>query len=209
MGRLPTKFIKLIMRNYFKKYDNRDRWMSYWQQIESVLSLEPKKVLEIGIGNKTVTNYLREHGVEVVTLDINENLKPDIVASVEKMTLPDESFDVVLAAEILEHLPFEKFETCLKEIKRVTKKYAVISLPHWGWTFYLIFKAPLLKKIQFLFKISGVLKHKFNGEHFWEIGKKCYPLSKIKKEIERAGFRILKDFITPDSPYHHFFVLEK
>lgn len=197
------------MRDYFRKYDNRDRWISYWQQIESVLLLEPQKVLEVGIGNKTVTNYLRERGIEVVTLDINESLKPDIIASVEKMPLSDNSFDVVLAAEILEHLPFEKFSISLKEIRRVTKKYAIISLPHWGWTFFLIFKAPLLKKIQFLFKISGVLRHKFNGEHYWEIGKRNYPFSKIEKEIQNAGFKIVKDFITPDSPYHHFFILEK
>lgn len=197
------------MRNYFKEYDDRDRWISYWQQIESVLSLKPRKILEIGIGNKTVAHYLKDQGVEVTTLDINESLKPDIIASVEKMPLMDNSFDAVLAAEILEHLPFEKFEICLKEIKRVTKKYAVISLPHWGWTFYLILKIPLLKKIQFFAKISGILSHHFNGEHYWEMGKRGYPLSKIKKEITRSGFRILKDFITPDSPYHHFFVLEK
>lgn len=197
------------MENYLDGYNNRDRWMSYWQQNEIVLSLKPKRILEIGIGNKTVTNYLKSHGIEVTTLDLNESLKPDIVASIERMPVPDESFDAVLAAEILEHLSFDKFEACLKEIRRVTKKYAVISLPDWGWTFYFIFKTPLLKKFQAMFKISGVLKHKFNGEHCWEIGKRGYPLSKIKKEIEISGFKILKDFITPDSPYHHFFILEK
>lgn len=197
------------MRDYFNEYDDRDRWMSYWQQIESVISLRPAKVLEIGIGNKTVTNYLRQQGIEVKTLDINEGLKPDFLASVIKMPIADESFDEVLAAEILEHLPFEDFSKALSEIRRVSKKYAVISLPHWGWTFYLILKIPLLKKIQFFAKISGILNHHFNGEHYWEIGKRGYPFSKIKKEIEISGFKILKDFIMPDSPYHHFFILEK
>ncbi|KKS00049.1 MAG: Methyltransferase type 11 [Candidatus Magasanikbacteria bacterium GW2011_GWC2_41_17] len=197
------------MHNYFNQYDNRDRWISYWQQIENVLSLQPKKVLEIGIGNKTVTNYLRERGVEVTTLDINESLKPDIVASVEKMPLADNSFDAVLAAEILEHLPFEKFVKALLEIRRVTKKHAVISVPHWGWTFYLVLKIPLVRKLQIMFKIQGFLRHQFNGEHYWEIGKRSFPLSKIKKEISRAGFKILTDFISADSPYHHFFILEK
>ena len=36
------------MRDYYKEYDDRDRWISYWQQIESVLSVSPKYVLEIG-----------------------------------------------------------------------------------------------------------------------------------------------------------------
>lgn len=197
------------MRNYFNQYDNHDRWISYWQQIENVLSLQPKKVLEIGIGNKTVANYLREYGIEVTTLDIDGSLKPDVVASVEKIPLADNSFDVVLAAEILEHLPFEKFVQALSEIKRVTQQHAVVSLPHWGWTFYLVLKMPLIRKIQMMFKISGFLKHRFNGEHYWEIGKRGFPLSKVKKEVSRAGFKILTDFISTDSPYHHFFILEK
>ncbi len=197
------------MPNYFDQYDNHDRWMSYWQQIESILELKPQKVLEIGIGNKTVANYLRDKGIGVVTLDVNESLGPDIVASVDKMPVVDDSFDAVLAAEILEHLPFNQLQASLKEIRRVTKKYAVISLPHWGFTFYLIFKMPILKRIQWLFKISGIERHKLNGEHYWEIGKMGYPLSKIKKEIRRADFKILRDFITPDSPYHHFFILQK
>lgn len=197
------------MRNYFNQYDNRDRWISYWQQIENVLSFAAKKILEIGIGNKTVTNYLREYGMEVITLDISESLKPDVVASVEKMPLADNSFDVVLAAEILEHLPFEKFSQSLSEIRRVTRQHAVISLPHWGWTFYLMLKIPLIRKVQIMFKVSGFLKHRFNGEHYWEIGKKGFSLPKIKKEINLVGFKILRDFVSTDSPYHHFFILEK
>lgn len=197
------------MRDYFEKYDNRDRFVSYWQQIESILSLKPTKVLEIGIGNKTVANYLCGKGVEVITLDADEKLKPDIVASVEKIPVPDGSFDAVLAAEILEHLPFDNFLGSLKEIYRIAKRGAIISLPHWGWTFYFILKIPFLRRFEILFKIPGLLKHRFNGEHYWEIGKRGYSLSKIKKEIQNAGFKIVKDFITPDSPYHHFFILEK
>ena len=34
--------------------------------------------------------------------------------------------------------------------------------------------------------------HKFNGEHYWDIGKASYPLNKITKDIEKAGFNIKK-----------------
>ena len=44
-----------------------------------------------------------------------------------------------------------------------------------------------------------------NGEHYREIGKAGYPLSKIINEIQKAGFRIEKTYRT----YHRFFILRK
>ncbi|XOB41355.1 MAG: class I SAM-dependent methyltransferase [Candidatus Nealsonbacteria bacterium] len=192
----------------FLKYDHKTRWISYWHQINEVLSLAPKKVLEVGIGNKTVLNYLKNQGVEVITLDIDEKLKPDIVGNVLKMPFQDNSFDVILCAEVLEHLPFKEFDKALEELERVSKQYVVLSLPHFGHTIKLGFKVPLIKEKRLVMKFSFFPKHQFNGEHYWEIGKKGYPLSKIKKIIEQY-FVVKKEFIPFDNQYHHFFVLKK
>ena len=193
----------------FEKYVYFSRWISYWYQIKEVLNLKPEKLLIIGKGDGIVENVFKKYILEVKTLDIEKKLKPDIIASVENMPLEDNSFDVILCAEVLEHLPFEKFPKALKEIKRVSKNFVVLSLPHWGWMFYFGLKLPFFKKIILFFKISGLLKHKFQGEHFWEIGKRDYSLKKIKKIIQECGFKILKDFINYNSSYHHFFVLKK
>ena len=85
----------------FHQYDYLSRWVSYWHQIDEVLKMDPKNVLEIGIGNKTVTDYLKKQGVAVTTLDINPKLKPDIVGSVLKIPVADGFFDVILCAEVL------------------------------------------------------------------------------------------------------------
>ena len=38
--------------HYFNEfYDSKERWISYWHQINEIIKLNPKKVLEIGIGN--------------------------------------------------------------------------------------------------------------------------------------------------------------
>jgi len=51
--------------------------------------------------------------------------------------------------------------------------------------------------------------HKFDGEHYWEIGKAEYPLSKIINEIQKAGFKIEKTYRVFENPYHRFFILRK
>lgn len=193
----------------FARYNYIERWISYWHQINEVNYLKPDQILEIGPGNKFVTDYLISLGYKIKTLDINQNNRPDVVGSVLELPFTDNSFDLILCSEVLEHLPFSKFKQALGELERVSKKYVVLSLPYWGWLFYFKIKVPFLKNIKVYFKLSGVKKHKLGGEHLWEIGKIGYPLKKINFLIKEQKFKIIKEYLDPDSPYHHFFILEK
>lgn len=62
------------------------------------LSLNPGELLEvgIGIGNGFVSRYLRDRGVNVTTLDIDKDLKPDVVGAVLDIPFPKASFQVVM-----------------------------------------------------------------------------------------------------------------
>ena len=102
-----------------KEYDTTYRFISYFHQIEETLRTNPRTVLEVGVGNKIVSNYLREYGVKVKTCDFDKGLKPDVVADVRKLPFRDREFDTVIAFEVLEHLPFEDFETALKVDKYI------------------------------------------------------------------------------------------
>ena len=200
------------MNKYASKgYITKDRWNNYFYQVDGVRFFDgAESVLEIGVGNKIVSDALNKLGLEVKTLDIDGELDPDIVASADNMPVEDKSFDVVVACEILEHLPFDKFEKCLSEIKRVAKKGAGISLPHAGYTFSLSFKIPLIRWKRVICKIPHFWKSKTStSEHYWELGLKGYSVSKIKNTIKKAGFEIEKSFIGPDDPSHIFFVLTK
>lgn len=194
--------------HYYEKYDNSKRFHSYFTQIKETLKLKPESVLEIGIGNKTVSDYLPKRVKKVKTLDFDKELNPDIVADVTNIPLEDNSFDVVLCCEVLEHISFNQFKTALKEISRVSKRYVILSLPHFSHPIYLNFKIPLFKEINFSVYISHYKKHTFDGQHYWEIGKKGYPLRRIKNAL-KGEFSILKDFREAENPYHHFFILEK
>lgn len=169
-----------------------------------------KEILEIGIGNKTVTNYLKERRLEVTTVDTDPNLDPDCVCSVTELTehFDPNSFDVVLCAEVLEHLPFEKFEKSLREIWEVTQKWTVLSLPYAGPGFSLSLKLPGISEKNLKLKIPIMKEHEFDGQHYWEIGKKGYSRKKIMEILEKY-FEITRFYYPPENMYHLFFVLKK
>jgi hypothetical protein len=51
--------------------------------------------------------------------------------------------------------------------------------------------------------------NRFDGEHYWEIGKDGYPLSRIKNDIQKIGSLIQRTYRVLEYPYHRFFVLQK
>ena len=200
---------KILSEKYnFQDYNHKGRWTSYWHQIDEVLKLNPGRVLEIGVGNSTTSNYLKSLGVNLITMDIDEKLGSDVKGNILEMPFKDNVFDIILCAEVLEHLPFNDFEKGLAELNRVTKKYVVLSLPHFGPTIKFSFKIPFIMEKKVAFKVLFPKKHKFNCEHYWEIGKRGYPFKKNKGVIEKY-FKIQKKFIPFENQYHHFFILEK
>lgn len=198
------------MTDYFAAdYEDKSRWASYWHQIREISDFRPESVLVIGKGSGLVSEYLKLIGIKTITLDIDESLKPNVAASVLNMPFSDNEFDVVLCAQVLEHLPYEDFSQALSEIKRVAKAGAVISLPHFGPAIRILLKLPLFLEIKFMIKLPYPKKHIFKGEHYWEIGKRGYPLNKIKTEIKKSGLIVMNDYLVFENPLHHFFILKK
>ena len=120
--------VQVSKEHYFESYDDLNRWISYWWQIETVKKLDKKKVLEIGVGNKTVSDYLKKIGFDVTTCDIDPRLKPDFVGNVTSLPFKKGGFDLVICFEVLEHIPYVSVKKALKEINRVTNESAIVSV---------------------------------------------------------------------------------
>ena len=188
-------------------YSSPERWSAYFHQIALIERAGAHSVLEIGVGSGVVAQELVRRGFEVKTLDIAEDLNPDVLGSVTNIPLPDKSFDAILAAEILEHIKTGDLPQALSEIARVTKHSIIISVPQPGYVFSTIIKIPLIKRFSILFKIPFFWKtHVFNGEHYWELGKRGTPVSWFLQHAREAGLHLVEKKSFADDPAHLFFL---
>lgn len=124
-------------------YDALSRWgkphdIANIQRIEQTISMIPEDVntiLDVGCGDGTVSNQLMGKGLDVTGVDLSgEALRyftgRGVIARLDQLSFPDSSFDLIICAEVLEHLPDDIYESALKEIERVAQKYILITTPN-------------------------------------------------------------------------------
>lgn len=112
----------------------------FLKRIVSIVKiLDSKTALDAGCGEglviKKISSLLPDlkiDGLDISSqsIDMAKRLLPShvfFVGNIGKMPLADNSYDLVMALEVLEHLLQPTL--ALKEIKRVTKKYCLISVP--------------------------------------------------------------------------------
>lgn len=207
--------IQVNKEHYHRNYDSITRFVSYFYQIDLIKKLNPHHILEIWVWNKTVSNYLKENGMKIDTCDFDKNLNPDYVADIRNLPFKDQTYDVVVAYEIIEHIPREEVDKALSELHRVSNKYVIVSIPYASAWFEFIIKIPLLDRIiknnfiNIFFRIPYFFwKIKFNGEHYWEMWRKWYPISKIRTILKKY-FNIINEVRPIMNHLHYFFILEK
>jgi len=195
---------------YNSSYLHPARMASYGYQFRELHDRDCRSVMEVGGGAGLLRYMLEEAGVDVVTLDIDDRLNPDLVGSVTDIPMEVEAVDAAAAFQVLEHLPFDKFEAALTELRRVARGWVVVSLPDVRRTYRFESNLPFIGPVSFSVDVPrrSPPEHEYDGQHYWEIGKNGYPLSRIQEEIDAAGLSIVDDYRSPEWGYHHFFVLK-
>ena len=196
---------------YFNAYTeashNRQKnFSSIWYQLNSILKL-PKssvdKILEIGPGAGLLNSILKSFDYSLETLDIDPSNKPNHVGSALEMPLEDNSFDLICAFQVLQHIPSIEFSKAIAEINRVTRKFDIISLPSNLTSFN--FKLEFLSRNKILhrlntkinlFKTLSLLSINDRNEdemsktnynyhrHYWEAGFKI-PFKKVSNKYNK------------------------
>lgn len=194
----------------FQRYVGKERWASLWHQLDEVLRLAPRHVLEIGPGPGVFKAVAARFGIAVETLDLDADLGPDHVGSATALPFSDRQFDVVCAFQMLEHLPYERSLQAFREMLRVARTHVVISLPDARVMWRYAFHVPRRGLVQWLLPkpALGLREHRFDGEHHWEVNKRGYALDRVVADLS-GGCTLEKTYRVPELPYHRFFVFRR
>jgi len=196
---MKYNYKKEIIRGVEYKYsaewiydlESEEHWRLYWNQqklMQNKVSCGDN-VLEIGVGSGFTANYLKSKGVNVKTLDIDREKKPDIVANLVEYQFR-ECYDHVLAFEVFEHTPFIEFKGVIEKISNVCKKYIFLSVPRNEKVWLRFdFQLPIIGKREFRFvTLKGNVT---TPAHFWEIGDGYVSINDFEQELFKCGLTIL------------------
>ena len=138
----------VVIGNHTQKYTARNpairwltqRWVANLDQVFQRIAAEPgapECALEVGCGEGVIAQRLHHHVGEVVALDLPDaGLRAQwrrypqprfLHANAHALPFADKRFDVVVAAEVLEHLPDP--DRGLAELARVGRRHLVLSVP--------------------------------------------------------------------------------
>ena len=130
-------------------------------------------------------------------------------------SVKDSKYDVVMACEVLEHIPWDDVDSVLSEMYRVCKSHCVVSIPQYGWSFNINFVIPFLDRITKRKSLNiGRFLHRFysnpnfDGQHYWEVGAKDYSLKGFRLLLKRY-FDIEREFEVELNRFHRFYILKK
>ncbi len=198
--------------HYNKKgYDTLARFASYWYQIDILRKLDSRSILEIGVGNMFLAEYLKKRGMNIDTMDFDESLNPSICGDIRQIPIEDNTYEAVVVFEVLEHIPYEDVKKALSEVYRVSSRNVVISIPDCERVYSYNITLPKIGLIKGIITLPRrvPLVHTFNGEHYWELNKEGFSRSSFEKLLLECGFTIENTFRPLTNTYHRFYVLSK
>lgn len=210
-GREREKSLKKTM--YVSSgYMSEIQWNSFLFQIRTIYDCaridRRDKVLEIGVGGRYVACILEECGFDLTTVDINENLKPDYVLDISSgdgLKAIKGTFDFILCAEVLEHIPLQMFDRCLLAIKEKASGTVLITLPNCRK--HLQIGAEIQGKRKGIVIELPFKKKLFEG-HFWELNSSPETTIKAIRKRMSKYFDILKEGVVPGNFNHYYFMLQ-
>lgn len=193
--------------HYGPRYESPPRWVNYGAQVHAILERSPRSVLEVGVGTGTVAAVLRSRGVAVTTFDIDPSLRPDIVGSAHELDryIEPKSFDAVLCAEVLEHLPYRLLPLCASQLARAARQSVVISLPrrHWGlWLHAVLPKLGVRQVFLSTMFPRRWPRHQPVAEHYWEVGWREFREHDVFHQLALGGLTVEWSRVEPADPAH-------
>jgi hypothetical protein len=182
------------------QYYSEKRIVHQWFQVKLLERLPVRRVLEIGPALGVPTALLATAGFEVTTVDFEDRAligaTDHLVVDLETATPQQLSgHDCILCCEVLEHFTFETSCKLLKIFYESETPHLVLSVPYQApqfWFSLYLNRYGARKNTSVQFR-NGWRRFRRQppGGHQWEIGYRGYPLSRLERAVEAAGWRIV------------------
>ena len=104
-------------------YGGRNHGYNTYSLIEKV---RPKTLLDVGCGKGYYVEWCKRHNIDAVGVDFASGY--GVRADVCKLPFDTNSFEIVTAFDLLEHIPIEKLDTAISELKRVAQDLVIVSI---------------------------------------------------------------------------------
>ncbi len=116
-------------------YRNSQRERERIRDLFRLVPGEGQTALDIGARDGFLSRMLAERYAAVTALDLElpQFDHPGVTCvqgDVTRLQFPDQTFDLVLCAEVLEHIPTHQLRRACAELSRVTAKLLVIGVPY-------------------------------------------------------------------------------
>lgn len=118
--------------------------VNFYRALSIKIFLNPKNCLDVGCGNGRLVYYLRKLGIDAFGVEISKyaletapkELKPYLkCGDIVKIPYQDNSFDLVLTFDVLEHIERSKLKKAVEETIRVSRKWILHKIytieNHW------------------------------------------------------------------------------
>lgn len=115
-------------------WENKARWKMSAAGILRVYDRfrtgTPELVLELGCGTGAMTRELRSLGIRAYGLDWGGNIRDEGCVVADATRLPFAvKFDLVIALDLVEHMPFDLQDALFSELRRVAADVLVVTVP--------------------------------------------------------------------------------
>jgi hypothetical protein len=220
---LPVNLTDLLWRLALRL--DEKHFSSYYVQLREILGLpksEVESILEIGPGQGILKSLLLNYPYRLTTLDISDNNAPDIVCDILHCPIKEKTFDLVMCFQVLEHIPYSHFSKIISLMASIARSYVFISIPYQRNT--ISFRMTLTLVNRYISRLSGsynltlpihvpqrdisekalAKREDKQNPHYWEAGRRSFPIKRIVGDIESDGLSIVSRFHNPDFPYHYF-----
>ena len=125
---IREKLKDILMPNRFIAWNTVEKIRR--SHLAKLIGDDGEKVLDIGCRTPYLKNKIEAKGMKYFPVDIAP-AKGVVKGDIENLQFKDNFFDITICSEVLEHV-YDPIKA-IKELKRVTKKRLIISVPYEPW----------------------------------------------------------------------------